>query len=227
MAISHTARVLVTRARGQGKTLSQLLERAGAQVTELPLIAFEATQRRMPELSPGDILVVTSATAVPFLDRPPAGVRVAAVGPSTAQALREAGIEVSVVPPRALASALVEALGPLEGRRILYPRAEQVPATFEASLRQAGARVVSAAVYRTILPPEATLLGVSVDVVTLASGSAARHYHQLGGVPEARIAAIGPSTAAVCARLGIEVHAVAAQHTSEGLAQAALSLLQA
>jgi uroporphyrinogen-III synthase len=225
MAISHTAQVLVTRPKGRGTALRQLLRQAGAQVTEVPLIGFEPTGERVPPLRRGDILVVTSATVVPFLEAQPEGVEVAAVGPRTAHALESAGIRVSVTPRRALSSALVSALGSLEGRRVVYPRAEVVPRTFEASLRQSGARVQSVAVYRTVLPAGTSLKGIWADVVTLASGSAARHYAQLGGIEGSRVAAIGPSTAQVCADLGIEVHAVAAEHTSEGLAAAALSLI--
>ena len=219
---SQPNRVLVTRATGRASALVRALEAGGAAAVHVPLIAFEPTGAALPVTAPDDLLVLTSATAVEHLD--PAGIScpIAAVGPSTRAALEARGLEVWLHPPRALAEALVEALGDLAGRRVVYPRAEVVPPGFEARLRAAGAEVVSVPVYRTVATEVPAL--PEVEVVTLASGSAARHLARLEH--SGRIAAIGPSTARVCRELGLEVAVVADPHTSEGLAAAALSLIR-
>ncbi|MCA9662545.1 MAG: uroporphyrinogen-III synthase, partial [Myxococcales bacterium] len=84
---------------------------------------------------------------------------------------------------RALADALADALVDLTGRRVLYPRAETVPPDFEARLRQAGAELIPIPLYETVCPEgsrEAMISARPFSVITLASGSAARHLAALG-----------------------------------------------
>ena len=54
-----------------------------------------------------------------------AGITVAAIGPGTARALRERGIEPDVVPQRAVAEGLVEALEDVPVTRALIARASE------------------------------------------------------------------------------------------------------
>ena len=208
----RSKRVLVTRAEGRNASLVQGLEAAGFQPVVCPLLAFEATGAPWP--SSWDILAFTSATAVEFWTGPLTGF-IAAVGPRTAEGLPRVDLQ----PQRALAAALAEALGDLSGKRVCYPRAEVVPPAFEAALRAAGAKVDSVPVYRTILPPGTAL--PEHDGVVLASGSAARHYLQLGGRAPAVV--IGPSTRREALRCGLDVVGVAEPHTADGLIAAATS----
>ncbi len=190
---------------------------------EVPLLAFEATGTPLP--TQWDVLAFTSATAVHYWSGPLSGF-VAAVGPRTAEAL---GGRAQLVPPRALASALAEALGDLSGRTVCYPRAEVVNPAFEKALSEAGARVLAVPVYRTVLPDTAAsqlAAALPVDLVALASGSAARHLAELGGAG-CSVVCIGPSTEGEARRCGLSVAAVADLHTSEGLAAACLALLAA
>lgn len=208
----RSKRVLVTRAEGRNASLVQGLGAAGFQPVVCPLLAFEATGAPLP--SSWDVLAFTSATAVAFWTGPLQGF-IAAVGPRTAEALPRVDLQ----PQRALAAALAEALGELRGKRVCYPRAEVVSPAFEEALRAAGAEVDSVPVYRTVLAPGAVL--PEHDGVALASGSAARHYAELGGRAPAVV--IGPSTQAEALRCGLEVVAVADPHTAEGLVSAATS----
>ena len=196
----------------------RLLAEGGATPVHVPLIAFEATGARVRHVGPDEVLAITSATAVEYLD--PSGIhgQIAAVGPSTRAALEARHLSVHICPERGLAEAL---LPHLAGRRVVYPRAEVVPPAFERALLEAGADVSAVAVYRTLEPRVLEL--PEVEVITLASGSAARHLARLDH--SAPIVAIGPSTAAVCAEVGLEVTAVASPHTSAGLAEAALKAL--
>lgn len=211
----------MTRAKGRGLRLVELLERGGAEVLNIPLIEFEPTGVAWPAPRPGDVLTITSATAVEYLPERAREAWIAAVGPSTSQALQRRGFPVALCPERGLADALADALGDLSGRRVIYPRAERVPPAFEERLQSAGAEVVAVPVYRTLEPPVDAL--PPVEVIALASGSAARHLARLEH--RGRIVAIGPSTAAVCRAVGLEVAAVASPHTSDGLAAAILELL--
>ncbi|MCB9765300.1 MAG: uroporphyrinogen-III synthase [Alphaproteobacteria bacterium] len=225
-------RALVTRAEGENDTLRDALVRGGAEVVAVPLIAFQATGCAIPAPRPGDVVALTSATAARALaavgrdDLLRVGT-LAVVGPRTEAEVRALGVIPALTPRRALADALADALGDLTGRRVLYPRAEVVPPRFEQRLRAAGAEVVPIPLYRTVCPPGAGALldaALPVDVITLASGSAARHLVALGrDLGHARIVAIGPSTAREARALGLTVAAVADPHTAEGLAAAALS----
>ena len=72
-----------------------------------------------------------------------AGERVAAIGPGTAAALREAGIVADIVAERYVAEGLLEALqGRIEGQRFLIARAEEARDTLPEGLRAAGAKAV-------------------------------------------------------------------------------------
>ena len=109
--------------------------------------------------------MLTSAAAVPVLvDRAQesAGsltqlladgrVRVAAIGPGTARALREAGVEPDLVPRGQSSSrALVEAWPePAEPARVLFPRGDLAAATVTDGLRQRGWEVTDVVAYRTV-----------------------------------------------------------------------------
>ena len=211
--------LLLTRAFGQNETLRSALADS-AELSELPLIAFEGLAHRLPTRV--DRVVITSATALQFMDlRTLQSVPVAAVGPRTEQACLAAGLSVDRVPERALGSALLQALGDLSGERVLYPRAERVPPELEQGLLAQGADLTSLAVYRTVCPAgaRAALRQLKpVDAVLLASGSAATHLSQVGGgaLP---VFCIGPSTESVARDLGFQILGVADVHTSLGLAQ--------
>jgi uroporphyrinogen III methyltransferase/synthase len=158
-------RVLITRTRRQASSLAWLLAEQGAIPVELPAIEIEP----IPET--GDLAAAierlregayawcgfTSANAVELffeqlagrgLDaRAFAGARVFAIGPATAEALRERGIAADVVPREYVAEAVVEALSPGDqassltgagvkpGDRVLLPRAEAARAELLRSTR--------------------------------------------------------------------------------------------
>ncbi|MED5372573.1 MAG: uroporphyrinogen-III synthase [Myxococcota bacterium] len=219
-------RVLLTRARGRNESLRRALGDR-VQAIELPLLAFQAIPHTLPA---ADWVLLTSGTVLRFIDVAHLrGSRIAAVGPKTARAVEDIGIQADLVPSTALASALADALiaQGIAGQHVLYPRAEQVDPELEMRLRAAGARVTSLAVYRTGCPADAgRTLGqeLPVDAILLASGSAARHLVQVGGAG-LPVVCIGPSTESVSRELGLDVLAVADPHTAEGLAAATLKVL--
>jgi uroporphyrinogen III methyltransferase/synthase len=112
----HGKSVAVTRARAQASALAARLRSLGASVVEAPAIRTQALPVDVPDVRAYDLLCVTSPTGADQLfthlrdARELAGVTVAAIGPGTARALRAHGIEPDIVPARAVAEGLVEAL---------------------------------------------------------------------------------------------------------------------
>ncbi len=176
-----------------------------------------------------------------------AGRRVAAIGPATAAALRAAGATGVTVPRAYRAEALVEAIlaaeaptravgtapsdasaGALEGRRVLVPRAAEARAVLIERLRAAGARVDVVPAYETRIEHAAAarlerlLSERALDWVTFTSSSTVRAFVDLVGARTggARVAAIGPITAATAADLTIPADAVAREYTTRGLVDA-------
>ncbi len=119
------------------------------------------------EGGPVDLAVFTSrvavahglgASAAASLRGRLAGARIAAVGASTAAALREAGIEPDTV-GQGSAEALLRALPErLDGRRVLWPCGADADDRLERELARRGARVERRVVYRKVpLPPDPAL----------------------------------------------------------------------
>src|SRR5436309_2815954 len=124
----------------------------------------------------------------------PTGRRVAAIGPATADALREHGVRVDVVPAEYRAEGLVERLRGLLGRgdRVLLPRAAQTRDVLVTSLRALGVEVVEVPAYATRRAEgnsarlgEALSAG-AVDAVTFTSSSTARNFAEMFSEAERR-----------------------------------------
>lgn len=252
-------RVVITRAAEQAGEFSQRLRSLGGVPVEIPTIQIVAVDDLAPfrealeRLAHYDWILFTSANGVQVfweqatvlgreaLLRPEgARVRVAAVGPATAQALVERGIPVDFVPARHTGEALAATLEPVQGRRILLPRAAQGRPEVAEILRARGARVDDLPIYQTVPAPidEAGIqaLAQGVDVITFTSGSTARHFvaalRQESGLDlaalcrQAVIACIGPVTAQVVGELGLPVHVVAEEHSVDGLIQALVAYFE-
>ena len=136
-------RVLVTRSREQSGELIELLEAAGAEPVEVPLIRIAPAEDLAPldeacaAAGTYDWIVFTSANGVEaFMGRllesgrdarALAGARVCAVGPGTASRMNRYGIRVDLMPHDHHGEAIVKALaadGPLRGTRVLLPKAD-------------------------------------------------------------------------------------------------------
>ncbi len=123
-----------------------------------------------------------------------AGPRFAAVGPATASALREAGMEVTVQAADATGAGLGGALragGELAGRRVLLPRASAAAPELPALLRAAGADVREVVAYETVEGPAASrpalaaaLADPLLGAIAVASGSAVRGLVALAAMPD-------------------------------------------
>ncbi|MBR5346495.1 MAG: glutamyl-tRNA reductase [Deltaproteobacteria bacterium] len=242
-------RVAVTRAVLQAGSLVQLLGERGAQGVEVPLITLDAQgleaeqERALAALSSSDWLLLTSQNAVDFLwrtleakgldVRALGGVRLAAVGEKTAAALLSHGLRADQVGKGGGAEGLVSlfAQDDLHGCRVLYPHGDLTAGTLCTALEAQGAQVCAPVLYHTRPAREQhahlreLLRNRRLDVVTLASGSAAESLHEalagedalLDGVV---VAVIGATTAAAARSLGLPVHVEAQKATAEGLVEA-------
>ncbi|MFP5361888.1 MAG: uroporphyrinogen-III C-methyltransferase [Thermoleophilia bacterium] len=226
--------VVVTRARAQASALAGRLRALGAAVVEAPAIRIEPLQARLPELSGVDLLCVTSPNGARRLleiardARALAGPAIAAIGPGTAEALRAGGVEADIVPPRAVAESLVDALAGLELRRALIARAEVARDVLPDALRERGVEVDVLPLYRTVPEPLGDAARDAVreaDYVTFTSASAVRFYVDAAGAPggEQRIVSIGPITSEALREHGLEPHVEAQAHTPDGLVAALLA----
>ena len=226
-------RIVIT--RPEAKALAEELERLGAEVTIVPLIEIHPAEGRgleeaVESLASYDWIVLTSVNGVAALASGVSALagptRVAAVGPVTADAIRELGVEPAFVASRA-SDDIAGGLGSIEGMRLLLPQADIADPRLAEELRGQGADVDVVVAYRTVLvePPMWGILPMRIaDAVVLASGSACRSLAAAGGAGGgAMLVCIGPKTAKVAREVGLEVGLVADETTSDGIIQALVS----
>jgi uroporphyrinogen III methyltransferase/synthase len=253
-------RVLVTRPRHQAAAMVRKLEHLGAVVYRLPAVEvrdpadFGPLDRALGELRDGqwDWLVFTSANGVHALlrrlddlgrDLRDLGrVKLAAIGPRTADALREYRLRADLVPDSTFSSeGLAEALRPhVAGKRVLLARANRGRAVLREELAKV-ATVGQVTVYEqvdAVTPDAAALDGLrrgEVRYVTLSSSNVARGL--LGAFDETirgrvergevRLVAISPETGSAVRGLGYPVAAEATEYTADGLIDAVVRLVEA
>jgi uroporphyrinogen III methyltransferase / synthase len=228
--------VLVTRSREQSGPLRLLLESQGAEVHTLPLLEIsapddwsivDAALARLPEFA---WVAFTSPNSVRFLfdrlrqlrrdARAFGAVRIAAVGQSTAQYLRDRGIEPDLLPEKQSAAGLAQAFQEVDlcDSEILLPASAIGRTELDEKLAQQGARVMRITAYEN-RPPDpdtvelpAALTEQRLDCAVFASPSSAHNFlATIGTEPglaylhNVAIAAIGPTTARAIEELGLPV----------------------
>jgi uroporphyrinogen III methyltransferase / synthase len=243
--------IVVTRAATQAARFVELLEAAGARVLQAPTIVIEAPESWAPLDAALDAIdtftwvVFTSVNGVAMVDRRLAvrglawtalgAVRVAAIGPATADALGEHGVRVDVVPGEYRAEALAARLRSVvgSGDRVLLARAARTRDVLPRDLKRFGADVVEVPAYRTRRAEDGAarlrqaLANGVVDAVTFTSSSTARNFAELFGEDErarllrgVTVASIGPVTAATAAEYGLITEVMPAEYTIRALARA-------
>ncbi len=250
-------RIVVTRSHERARDLSDRLEGLGAQAIEAPTFRLlpaedpEAIERAVASVQQYQWVVCESAnSAHRFLKavlsgtrdlRALGGVRIAAVGPSTADQFRAAGLVPDVVVPETGDEATCDAIaahGVMAGSRMLvirpdHGRAERGDEGPTAELRRRGADAHDLIAYRTVpgAPESASaqelyrqLLEGRIDAVTFTSPTAVQRFVDLIGREQAAdllnttvVATIGPVTAAAARALGVTAPIVAETFTVDGL----------
>ncbi|MBA3544071.1 MAG: uroporphyrinogen-III synthase, partial [Chthoniobacterales bacterium] len=233
--------------RKQAGALSEQLRDLGAEVIELPTIRIEPPSdlRAFAELVQDahgyDWIVFTSPNGVTaFFEmfyklysdaRDIGGARIAAIGPATAQRVREFHLKVELQPDEFVAEAVVREFkkeGDLENLRILIARAEEARDLLPKELGAMGAIVDIAFAYRTV--PEthdrtearARLAAEGADMITFTSSSTVENFLALGlPWPEGMtVASIGPITSRTARERGLKIGVEAARHDIPGLVAA-------
>jgi porphobilinogen synthase len=219
--------VLVTRPGGAGDPLVAELETRGYRVSAVPTVLTRPLPVEWPELAGYDWVVVTSSAGVDALPGTPAGPRWAAVGESTARALRAKGAPADLIPEEANGSALAEALPDPRGMRVLLVRASLADPDLPARLSERGALVDEITAYETVEGPAESaddlrqaLRQSDLAAVVFASGSAVRGFAKLAGKTTLPAITIGPRTTAVARDAGFNVVAEAPGPTVQQLAAA-------
>lgn len=201
----------MTRPRDQAGPLVARLEELGHEVVACPLIEIEPFDEPV-DVDGYDWVIVTSPNAARELVVRARGElpRVAAVGPGTAETLRELGVEPAFVPTVSSQDGLLAEF-PRPAGRVLFAAAEGAR---RRPIDELGADFV--ALYRTrLVTPEQPPQG---DVVVLASGSAARSFAALGA--DVPAVSIGPQTTRVAEQAGLRVLTEADTHDLDGLVAA-------
>jgi uroporphyrinogen III methyltransferase / synthase len=240
-------RIVVTRSREQAGELVDMLEACGAEAIQAPTIRIaapedvEALDRACREAGDYSWIVFTSANAVDsFMQRLLSsgdirdlkGVRLCAIGPSTAERLSGYGLRVDLTPAEARSEAVIDALrgtGPLKGLRFLLPRADIAREVLADQLREAGAEVSEVVAYRTLLAAGdrdadhdiyRMLLDRKIDAVTFTSASTVKNFAKIYGEEQAAdllsatvVASIGPVTAEAAQQLGINTTVMPERYT--------------
>jgi uroporphyrinogen III methyltransferase / synthase len=245
-------RILVPRTKDQAGPLMDRLRRYGAMPEEVPTISVEPPRnpQQMDKAIRGLVegryewVAFTSVNAVKAvrekfdeygLDaRAFSGLKIAAVGDKTAEAIVAWGIKPDLVPSgEQSARGLVEDWPPYDEvldpiNRVFLPRADIATETLVAGLTELGWEVDDVTAYRTVRaapPPAPTREAIKTgkfDAVVFTSSSTVRNLVGIAGKPHAStvIAVIGPATMKTAEEHGLRVDAMAEHPSAEELADA-------
>jgi uroporphyrinogen III methyltransferase/synthase len=245
-------RVLVPRTKEQAGTLSQRLRGYGAVPEEVPTISVEPPRNplQMDKAVRGLVegryewIAFTSVNAVKAvrekfeeygLDaRAFSGLKIAAVGDKTAQAIAAWGLRADLVPSGEQSAAGLledwpeydEVLDPIN--RVFLPRADIATENLVAGLVDLGWECDDVTAYRTVraTPPPAptrdAIKSGKFDAVVFTSSSTVRNLVGIAGKPHPStiIAVIGPATAKTAEEHGLRVDVLAPKPDVEELVDA-------
>lgn len=242
-------RIAVTRTRQQAGVLIDKLRELGADAFELPTIRIEPPKdlRAFGEVVAYahnyDWLIFTSPNGVDaFFEmfyklysdaREIGGLRIAAIGPATADRVRANRLAVDVQPEKYVAEEIIKALQAetsVENTKILLARAEGAREMLADELTKLGAIVDEAIAYRTVPETEDVSGGIArlreegADWITFTSSSTAENFHALG-IPwpnGLKTVSIGPVTTATMKKLEMRVDVEAQVHDIPGVVDAIL-----
>jgi uroporphyrinogen III methyltransferase/synthase len=250
-------RIVVTRPAEEAGRAAEGLEALGAEALVAPTVAiappddFGPLDAALDRLAEFDWLVFTSPNGVrATLDRLLArgrdlralgSLRLAAIGPATAEALRGYHLVADLVPPEYRSESLAESLRThVAGRRVLLARADRGRAVLTDALGPI-ARVEQVATYRNVdadaLPPDVAgrLAAGEADWITVTSPAVVRRLHAL--LPAAarervtagtiRLASLSPVTSDAAREVGWGVAAEAETATWDGLVAALIAAEEA
>jgi uroporphyrinogen III methyltransferase/synthase len=245
-------RVLIPRTQENASPIMSMLRRHGAVPMEVATISVEPPRtpqqidRAIHGLVSGrfEWIGFTSVNAVRAIReklqeygldaRSFAGLKVAAVGDATRDALIEFGVRPDLIPPAdQTTSALLEEWPPYDSltdpiNRVFLPRADIATDTLVAGLSELGWEVEDVTAYRTVRaapPPAETREAIKTggfDAVLFTSSSTVRNLVGIAGKPHHStvVACIGPQTAKTAEEHGLRVDVMADTSTTHALVEA-------
>ncbi len=230
-------RILVPRTKESQPGLIDQLRRFGAVAVEVPTISVEPprTPQQMERAVHGLVsgryqwIIFTSVNAVRALrekfaeygldSRAYSGLRIAAVGYDTAEALEQFGVRPDLMPSGEQSTAALvdefpefdDILDPIN--RVFLPRADIATEGLVAGLTELGWEVDDVTAYRTVraAPPAAeireAIKGGGFDAVLFTSSSTVRNLVGIAGKPHQLtvVACIGPQSAKAAQEHGLRV----------------------
>lgn len=248
----HGWRVLVPRTKDSTENLQEMLHTLGAVPFEVPTMSVEPprTPQQMERAIHGLVsgryewVIFTSLNAVRAIRerfdeigldaRSLSGIRIAAIGADTIEALIAMGVRPDLVPEGEQTTASLLEEWPEFDRindpinRIFLPRADLATETLVAGLTELGWEVEDVTAYRTVraAPPHVdtreAIKGGGFDAVVFTSSSTVRNLVGIAGKPHAAsvIACIGPATAKTAQEHGLRVDVLPEEPTMLALVQA-------
>lgn len=200
-------RIALTTTRDRAVDLTPLCEEHGLEPLQLPCIEFvpvdeEVLAPTRRSVGEADWLVVTSSRAISALwpDGGMPDMPVAAVGPATAQAVRDAGGRPVVVGDGGAGELIALLSGRIGGTSVVFPHAAEAGTTTIEALESAGASVEARAVYEIRpIPPAAD----PVDAVAFGSPTAVRGWFLSRVLEGVVTGAIGETTAGALAEFSV------------------------
>ena len=241
-------KILITRPRAQSADFGAALQSAGFEPVYFPVIEIRPAQdlsaldKALKNIERYSWLVFTSVNAVDvFFDHMtrlgggihlPESLKIAAIGPKTAAALRLRSVEPLFTPAEFVGEAILPGLGDLHGKWVLLPRAEIARTALPEAILLAGGLPREVIVYRTLpaVPNPQGLLALKTGVawITFTSPSTVQNFVQiirqngldpfnLPGNP--RIACIGPVTYQEAQKEGFSELQMAKEYTADGLVE--------
>lgn len=238
-------RIVITRAAQQSEAIAGELSALGAIPVVLPLVEFEepgdfsALDEALVQTEQFGWIIFTSGQAVRAvaarserlghpLSQAASKSRIAAVGPVSAEAVRQVGLPVEYVAKNHNGVALANELGDrLRGQRVFLPRSDRANPELPAALRGHGAQVTEVVAYRNLIPSEVDkqnlgkIAAGEADAILFFSPSAVQHFGELlGGLrlhelqDRIAITAVGPVTANALRQAKVERVVVAADTTA-------------
>ncbi|MCU4718994.1 uroporphyrinogen-III synthase [Halapricum hydrolyticum] len=222
----------------------ELLESLDMEAIADPMLAVEpagSTPR-----SDADVVVFTSTTGVDLVantEWTPDDATICAIGETTAQALRDTGFEVDVVPETYTSGGLVEALeSEVESARVELARSDHGSPVLVDGLFEAGGYVHETVLYRLVRPDGAgesaeMAAAGELDAALFTSSLTVEHFLEaatergvreaaIDGLNEAVVGTIGPPTKETAESNGIDVDVVPETADFERLARAVVEQLQ-
>ena len=237
-------KVLITRPRAQADDFAERLRSAGFEPIYFPVIEIRPIEnnieleKAIKNLEKYDWIVFTSVNAVDIAalsgaiekSKRERKVKIAAIGPKTADALRKHNIEPNFTPDEFIGEAILSGLGDVKNKWVLLPRAEIAREELPREIVKAGGIAHEIIVYKT-LPAKTDVEGLAalksgVDVITFTSASTVENFAAIvkqNGLDPLNLpnnplfACIGPITEQAAREAGFQNIVVAKEYTTDGL----------